>query len=42
VSFVLNATHNSVMTPDLRHICGYVAERCQLSAGHSGYIIRGV
>ena len=24
VSFVLNATHNSVMTPDLRHICGYV------------------
>ena len=31
VSFVLNATHNSVMTPDLRHICGYVAEpTCQL------------
>lgn len=26
VSFVLNATHNSVMTPDLRHICGYVDE----------------
>jgi hypothetical protein len=24
VSFVLNATHNSVMTPDLRHICGLV------------------
>ena len=31
VSFVLNATHNSVMTPDLRHICGYVAEpTCRL------------
>ena len=31
VSFVLNATHNSVMTPDLRHICGYVAEpACKL------------
>ena len=31
VSFVLNATHNSVMTPNLRHICGYVAEpTCQL------------
>ena len=31
VSFVLNATHNSVMTPDLHHICGYVAEpACQL------------
>lgn len=31
VSFVLNATHNSVMTPDLRHICGYVQEPiCQL------------
>lgn len=31
VSFVLNATHNSVMTPDLRHICGYVADpSCQL------------
>jgi hypothetical protein len=25
ISFVLNATHNSVMTPDLRNICGYAA-----------------
>lgn len=24
ISFVLNATHNSVMTPDLRNICGLV------------------
>ena len=31
VSFVLNATHNSVMTPDLRHICNYVTNaRCKL------------
>ena len=31
VSFVLNATHNSVMTPDLRHICGYVGDaNCKL------------
>ena len=34
VSFVLNATHNSVMTPDLRHICGYVDEPvCKLCQG---------
>lgn len=31
VSFVLNATHNSVMTPDLRSICGYVGDpACKL------------
>lgn len=31
VSFVLNATHNSVMTPDLRNICGYVDDpACKL------------
>ena len=31
VSFALNATHNSVMTPDLRKICGYVSDpSCQL------------
>ena len=34
VSFVLNATHNSVMTPDLRHICGYINDPvCNLCSG---------
>jgi hypothetical protein len=33
-SFVLNATHNSVMTPDLREICGYVVDSsCKLCSG---------
>ena len=34
ISFVLNATHNSVMTPDLRHICGLVpTDTCKLCIG---------
>jgi len=39
VSFVLNATHNSLMTPDLRHIRGYVTEPiCQLChVGNTGH-----
>ena len=45
VSFVLNATHNSVMTPDLRHICGYVADPecklCRLSKATLHHILVG-
>ena len=36
VSFVLNATHNSVMTPDLRQICGYVSDpACRLCSNEN-------
>ena len=36
VSFVLNATHNSVMTPDLRQICGYVSDSTCKLCNHEG------
>jgi hypothetical protein len=45
VSFVLNATHNSVMTPDLREICGYVADPvcklCRSSKATLHHILAG-